>query len=81
MPTNIDQARQLVDAQKLLETLFDADTRPTDRWLRKMTRRKVVPYYRIGGLLRFDVEEVRAALERDCRVVSKASRKTVSPRA
>jgi hypothetical protein len=53
---------KLVSAEKLLELLFEPECRPSIRWLREQTRAKAIPYIRIGHLIFFDVEMVRAAL-------------------
>lgn len=58
-PTNA----KLVDAKGLLEALFDERSRPSVRWIRQKTAHRVVPFVKIGRLVRFDVNEVRAALE------------------
>ena len=72
--TNTSQDDQLVDAHGLLARLFEPETRPSLRWVRTQTKRKSIPFYRIGGrLIRFDVAQVRAALERNCLVVAKNS--------
>ncbi len=53
---------KLVSADQLLEQLFDADAKPSVRWLRTLTKAKAIPFVRIGHLVFFDVEMVRAAL-------------------
>jgi len=53
---------KLVDAKGLLEALFEADSRPSLRWLRQMQAQRKIPYIKLGHLVRFDVEEVREAL-------------------
>jgi hypothetical protein len=53
---------KLVGAVQLLELLFAPECRPSLRWLRSQTRAKTIPYIRIGHLVFFDVEMVRAAL-------------------
>jgi len=53
---------KLVSAEQLLELLFDEKSRPSLRWLRAQTKGKVIPHIRIGHLVFFDVEMVRAAL-------------------
>jgi len=58
------RSSRLVDAKGLLEQLFDARSRPSERWLRIQQKRRAIPFYRIGRLVRFDVEAVRAALNR-----------------
>ena len=53
---------KLVSAEQLLEQVFDADSRPSIRWLRQQTKAKAIPFVRIGHLIFFDVDMVRAAL-------------------
>ena len=53
---------KLVDAKQLLNELFDDDARPSIRWLRQQTKAKAIPFIRIGHLVFFDVDMVRAAL-------------------
>lgn len=60
-----DAARpaRLVDANKLLEELFEAECRPTLRWLREQTARRAIPFVKLGRLVFFDVAKVREALD------------------
>ena len=53
---------KLVNAEQLLEALFDAECRPSLRWLRTQTKNRAIPFVRIGHLVFFDVELVRTAL-------------------
>ena len=53
---------KLVNAQQLLEQLFAPECKPSLRWLRSQTRAKSIPHVRIGHLVFFDVEMVRASL-------------------
>ena len=53
---------KLVDAKQLLNELFDDAARPSIRWLRQQTKAKAIPVIRIGHLIFFDVDMVRAAL-------------------
>ena len=55
---------KLVSGPRLLDILFDEDSRPSLRWLRKMQAEGAIPYVKIGHLVRFDVEEVRASLNK-----------------
>jgi hypothetical protein len=55
--------RQLVDAHGLLQSLFDESSRPSLRWVRTMQKRRLIPYIKVGHLVRFDVEKVRAVLD------------------
>ena len=59
---------KLVDAQGLLEALFDESSRPSLRWLRQMQAQRKIPFVKIGHLVRFDVEKVRKALDETCTV-------------
>lgn len=55
---------KLVKAEQLLELLWEPDSRPSLRWLRSQTKAKSIPYIRIGHLIFFDVEMVKASLAR-----------------
>jgi hypothetical protein len=58
---------RLVDGPGLLEAIFEERSRPSLRWLRSMTKARVIPHIKIGRLVRYDVESVRGALEkRNC---------------
>ncbi len=53
---------KLVNAQGLLNELFSEECRPSLRWLRTQTKAKTIPHVRIGHLVFFDLEMVRAYL-------------------
>lgn len=53
---------KLVSAEQLLEQLFAPECKPSLRWLRSQTKAKSIPHVRIGHLVFFDVELVRASL-------------------
>ena len=53
---------KLVAAQEMLNEVFSDDCRPSMRWLRTQTAAKTIPCVRIGHLVFFDVEMVRAYL-------------------
>jgi hypothetical protein len=53
---------KLVKAQQLLDEVFTPECRPSLRWLRSQTKAKTIPHVRIGHLVFFDVDLVRAAL-------------------
>ena len=53
---------KLVSAQQLLDQLFDPQARPSLRWLRSQTKAKAIPHIRIGHLVFFGMEMVRATL-------------------
>lgn len=55
---------RLLNAEQLLEALFEPDARPSTRWLRMQTKAKSIPFIRIGRLIFFDLEMVRASLAR-----------------
>ncbi|MDP0497955.1 MAG: hypothetical protein Q7Q73_17270 [Verrucomicrobiota bacterium JB024] len=59
---------QLVDAKGLLNALFDENSRPSLRWLRQMTAQRKIPYYKVGHLVRFNVEDVREAIAASCQI-------------
>jgi hypothetical protein len=65
---------KLVDAPKLLEILFDKSSRPSTRWLRKMQKSRTISFVKIGHFVRFDVEKVRAELDRKNTVKAKGSK-------
>jgi hypothetical protein len=54
----------LVDDTGLLEALFpDERSRPSERWLRKMRTKRLIPCVKIGHrFVRYNVREVEAAL-------------------
>lgn len=71
METKTTNSPQLVRGERLLELLFDEYSRPSLRWLRQMQAQRKIPYVKIGHLVRFDVDQVRSALEDDCTVHSR----------
>jgi len=68
MINNTTSQPKLVDANGLLKSLFEERSRPSLRWIRQMQRQRKIPYMKIGHLVRFDIEQVRAALEEGCAV-------------
>jgi hypothetical protein len=48
--------RKLVDANGLLEALFDEKSRPSLRWVRQMQSQRKLPYYKLGHLVRFEIQ-------------------------
>ena len=62
-PAATPEPAKLVDAQGLLTAIFDEASRPSLRWVRTMQKRRVIPYIKVGHLVRFDVEKVRTALD------------------
>ncbi len=53
---------KLVNAPQLLEAIWEPETRPSLRWLRTQQKLKNIPFFRIGHLIFYNVEMVRAAL-------------------
>jgi hypothetical protein len=54
---------KLVTGSQLLAALFPPDSRPSLRWLAQMKHDRVIPYYKIGNKVYFDVAKVRKKLE------------------
>lgn len=52
--------RRLVNAVELLELLFSDKSRPTLRWLRNQQKLRRIRFRKVGKLVLFDPEEVRA---------------------
>lgn len=55
---------QLVDAEGLLSTLFDANCRPSVKWVRRKTKARLIPAVKIGRFTFYDPPMVRAALDK-----------------
>jgi hypothetical protein len=51
-----------VSAVKLLEILFDDDSRPSLRWIRDQQKNRTLPFSRIGRRVFFDPELVRTVM-------------------
>ena len=59
----LEHGSQLFSAEELLPLIWPSEkSRPSVRWLRGQQERRAIPYVRIGGLIWFDVEQVRAAI-------------------
>ena len=52
-----------VDAEKLLEILFDEASRPSLRWIRDQQKARRLPFAKIGRLVFFDPIACKAALD------------------
>lgn len=70
---------KLVNGQQMLAEVFDPAARPSMRWLRNQTKSKAIPYIRIGHLVFFDIEMVRAALATKNLVRHRATSRAVAP--
>ena len=67
---------RLVGDSRLLSDLFpDPEDRPSPRWLRYQMQRGLVPYFKIGRLVRFDPAMVREAFTQNCLVCARSSRR------
>jgi hypothetical protein len=55
---------KLVKAPALITELFAEDNRPCTRTLDRWRVRRLIPYYKIGHEIWYDIEKVRAALDR-----------------
>jgi hypothetical protein len=53
---------RLVNADRLLEILFEPESRPSMRWVRNQQKAKTIPFYKIGHLVYFDPAEVKESL-------------------
>lgn len=67
-PAQTPEEDRLVDAEGLLDALFDEASRPSLRWIRDMQKRKAIPFYKIGRHVRFSIPEVREAIEEKFKV-------------
>jgi hypothetical protein len=47
----LSELDQLVSAQRLLKILWDEDSRPSLQWIRKETKRRMLPFIRRGRLI------------------------------
>lgn len=63
----IDTAK-LVGAEELLEKLFAVNCRPKPRTLQRWRQQRIVPFYKVHGLVFFDVDECRDALMKKKRI-------------
>lgn len=52
-----------VRAERMLEELFEEDSRPSIRWVRTMTAKGEIPFVKIGGKILFDVNQVKQAID------------------
>jgi len=60
-----DNPLALVPGEVLLATLWpDPETRPTMRWVRKMTATRSFPFVKLGNRVWFDPQRVRRHLDK-----------------
>lgn len=55
---------KLVDANGLLDSLFDKKSRPRLQWVRIRQKRREIPFIKLGRRVFFDVVQVREFLAR-----------------
>jgi hypothetical protein len=55
---------KLVDAEGLINVLWDSACKPGLRTIRRWQQRKLIPYIRVGRLVFFDPPAVRQALDK-----------------
>jgi len=58
-----EENNKLMTGERLLETVFDENSRPSMRWLRTQQKARTIPSVRIGRLIFFNPDQVRIALE------------------
>lgn len=63
----------LLDLAQTLRAVF-GDKPPSPRWFKYQTKRGLIPYFKIGGLVRYNPRHVRAALDLNCLVHTKQNR-------
>jgi hypothetical protein len=64
-PAKTEDDLAFVPGEVLLATLWpDEETRPTLRWLRKMTATRSLPFVKLGNRVWFDVQRVRRHLDK-----------------
>lgn len=63
-----------VRAERLLELLFEEESRPSIRWLREQQARRAIPFVKVGALVYFDPPAVRAHLNAKATIKGKSSR-------
>jgi hypothetical protein len=64
-PAKMEDDLAFVPGEVLLATLWpDEESRPTLRWLRKMTATRSLPFVRLGNRVWFDAPRVRQHLDR-----------------
>ncbi|SPE51218.1 hypothetical protein SBV1_130087 [Verrucomicrobia bacterium] len=67
-PSPLSELDQWVSAKRLLEILWDEQSRPSIQWVRKETRRKMLPHIRRGRLIFYRPRSVMDWYsQRECR--------------
>ena len=67
-PSPLSELDQLVSAERLLEILWDEQSRPSLQWIRKETKRRMLPHIRRGRLIFYRPRSVMEWYsQRECR--------------
>ncbi len=67
-PGELDVLDRLVTAERLVELLWDEESRPSLQWIRKQTKRRMLPYIRRGRLIFYRPRSVHAWLcQKECK--------------
>ena len=52
----------LVDVKEMMARVFSSESQPSLRFIKKMQKRRLIPYKKLGGRVFYNVPEVRAAI-------------------
>ena len=67
-PSPLSELDQWVSAERLLEVLWDEQSRPSLQWIRKETKRRMLPHIRRGRLIFYRPRSVMEWYnQRECR--------------
>ena len=67
-PSPLSELDQWVSAERLLEILWDEQSRPSLQWIRKETKRRMLPHIRRGRLIFYRPRSVMDWFnQRECR--------------
>lgn len=70
-PAPLTELEQWVSGERLLEILWDERSRPSLQWLRKETKRRMIPFTRRGRLIFYRPRSVIEWFnQRECRPAS-----------
>src|SRR5882724_10016325 len=68
-----DATKRLVGLKNIGLAVFEGEDAPSERTLRSLTKRGILPHYKIARLVRYDPTAVRVALEMHCLVQKKGN--------
>ena len=63
-PAPSDRNGHYVRKGELLKVLWGPESRPSQRWLAHMMKRRAIPFIKVGGSVFYDPVEVKNALKR-----------------